>query len=121
MKDTFISEKDTSGVVTEVLRDAPHRKVEGDVLDSQPILGARTKGLILRAALPRFPPVLQRMRKATGTLEGGVSAVDTRGRRRDFCSDLSGPSLHRRRISPHRGASTQGFVLTRTWRRRTRA
>ena len=93
VKDTPISEKDTTGIVTEVLRDAPHRKVKGDVLDSQPILGARTKGLILRAALPRFPPVLQRMRKATGTLEGGVSAVDTRGRRRDFCSDLSGPSL----------------------------
>ena len=46
VKDTPISERDTTGIVTEVLRDAPHRKMEGDVLDSQPILGARTKGLI---------------------------------------------------------------------------
>ena len=40
--------------MTEVLRDAPHRKVEGDVLDSRPTLSARTKGLILRVGPPSF-------------------------------------------------------------------
>ena len=101
VKDTSISEKDTSGVVTEVLGDAPHRKV---------------KGLILRVGPPSFSPVLQRMRKETGSTER--ERLDTRGRA--AVTSLARAS-HRGRISPHRGASTQGFVLTRTWRRRTRA
>ena len=60
VKDTFISEKDTSGVVTEVLRDAPHRKV---------------KGLILRVGPPSFSSCVAENEKGNRNT-----------RRRGFCS-----------------------------------